>query len=154
MNAAIPITEVLPAGATPMRATFAMWGLGAGSESLRQTLNAATLDAAVAMATPPMTSLDHAKLGFAPFVILETDERAREGRARHMLHFYIVKAKRDWRSVGPCGSARKVAIPYAVHSGSLPMNAFDPRRPFDVAAGDDRVTGRHGGEPRLVEARR
>lgn len=133
--------------------SFAKWGLDpSGHEQRAYQLDADTLDEAVKRCVPEPMALNVASLGFDPFVILETDERVRAGKARHVLHFYIVKAKREWRSVGPLGSARKVAVPYAVHQGSLPMNAFEPRRPFD-AKFDCPATGRQPGEDSLIELR-
>jgi hypothetical protein len=134
--------------------SFTKWSMDpSGYESRAYPLDADSLDEAAKLCTPGMMPLNLASLGFDPFVILETDERVRAGKARHVLHFYIVKARREWRAVGPLGSARKVAVPYAVHQGSLPMNAFEPRRPFDVAKGDCPATGRQPGEDGLIEVR-
>jgi hypothetical protein len=141
-------------GTNRMGKTYGMWPLGkSGHETYRQALCASSLDDAVKIATPPMAPLDVAKGGWPPFVILETDDRARPGKAQHVLHFYIVKAKREFRAVGEFGTAKKVAIPYAIHQGSLPMEAFEPRRPFDPMR-DCRITGAQPGEAAMIEARR
>ncbi len=141
---------------TPMRVSFATWQLstlaGGSLEAECKGLNATSLDEAIKLATPPEMPVQLASGGFPAFVILETDDTAREGKARHTLHFYTVKVKRDWRAVGPHGDARKVAIPYAVHSGSLAMSEFDPRRPFQAGT-DDPANGRQPGEARMIEAR-
>jgi hypothetical protein len=134
--------------------TFTAWGLGGGDGCDSEDLNAATLGEAVALRTPPMMPAAHAKGGFPSFVILETNDAAREGKPRLILHFYNVKARRDWRAIGPFGMAQKAAIPYAVHAGSLAMEQFEPRRAFSTLHGDDPVTGRQPGEGRLLEARR
>ncbi len=146
--------------ATAMRVSYATWVLVPGDsfshEDQRHELDATTLAEAVNLATPTMSPAHlYPKGGEPSFVILETDERADEGHARHTLHFYNVKAKRDWRVFGSAnfGQPLKVAIPYAVHSGSLAMNAFDPRRPFDAFA-DHPGNGRQPGEARMIEARR
>ena len=135
-----------------MGKSFATWTLDAdGRERSRVDLAAVTLDEAVKLATPPMMLAKYVKGGLPSFVILETDDTAREGKARHMLHFYNVKSRRDWRATGPCGLAQLNVIPRAIHAGSLPMNAFEPRRPFDARL-DHPGNGRQPGEPRLIEA--
>lgn len=154
MNATLPIVTGNAQRTVPMCVTFTLWRLSScgNLEALRKELPAASLAEAVKMATPATMPLALVSGGLPSFVILETDDRAREGEARHKLHFYIVKAKREWRNVGECGTPKKLAIPYAVHSGSLAMNAFDPRRPF-CAGIDDAANGRQPGEARLIEAR-
>lgn len=139
--------------ATRMGKAFAMWPLSEyGNEAARQDLHASTLADAVVIATPPPVKAALAKGGWPAFVILETDDTAREGKARQVLHFYTVKSKRSWRPIDTGGTAC-FAIPYAVHAGSLPVEAFTPRRPFDAAL-DDPANGRQPGEGQLVESRR
>lgn len=148
MNEAVAINAQR---AVPMARTFSTWRLSEnGTETRRRYLDAATLDEAVRLATPPPMVTSLARGGFPGFVILETDDTARDGKARHMLHCFTVKVRREWRAVGPGRSAQQVAVPYAVRAGSLPMNAFEPRRPFD-ACQDDAVTGRQSGEAQLLE---
>lgn len=141
----------MPPRAAAMRTTFTCWPIFTSSAGGvdRRDLAAATLDEAVKLATPPVTEAKYAKGGFSPFVILETDDTAREGKARHIAHFYNVKAKREWRTIAP-HETRKMAVPYAVHAGSLAMDAFEPRRPFD-AFQDHPGNGRQPGEARLIE---
>lgn len=142
------------ARAVRMGKTFAMWPLNEyGYEAHRQALCASDLEDAVKIATPPMMKASIAKGGFPPFVILETDDTARPGTARHKLHFYIVKCRREHRSTGPFGMVELNAVPYAVHTGSLAMDEFAPRRPFD-AKFDCPGTGRQPGEGQMVEVRR
>lgn len=136
---------------TAMGKFFATWTLGDGGEQQRcDLLEATTLAEALAFATPPIMPLALAKGGFPAFVILETDDAAREGRARHLVHFYTVKVRREWRSIGPLGSTAQAAVPYAVHGGSMAMDAFEPRRPFRAGV-DDAANGRQPGEARLIE---
>lgn len=138
--------------AAPFRAkSFAAWELGEGNGANRKELNATTLDEAVALQTPPIMPVAEAKGGFPSFVILETDHRASDGEPAHKLHVFNIKVRRDWRAIGPLGSAQKAAIPYAVHAGSLAMKAFEPRRRFSTRAGDDPITGRQPDEQRVVE---
>lgn len=155
VNEAFAIDRAAATMPRPMRCAFATWTLcddARFAESARRELDASSLDEAVKQATPPPMPVALARGGFPAFVILETDETAREGSARHTLHFYTVKVKREWRSTRPLWSQQQVAVPYAVHSGSLAMAAFDPRRPFDAAL-DCPGNGRQPGEARLIEAR-
>lgn len=132
---------------------FTKWNLGDPAREQRaHPLKAETLDEAVRLSTPPIMVLDQARGGFPSFVILETDDRVRAGKARQVLHFYVVKVKREWRAVGIPAITRKVAVPYVVHQGSLPMDACEPRRPFSART-DDPVTGRQPGEDHLIELR-
>lgn len=144
------LAHVLP---SQMRTAYATWNLG-DHASDRRELDAATLEQAVALATPPMMPARLAKGGFPAFVILETNDAAAEGRARQRVHFYTVKVKREWCRVDSLGNTTTLtANPYAVPSGSLAMDAFEPRRRFR-AGEDDPVSGRQAGEGRLVEANR
>lgn len=153
MNAALPMTETLPA-AVPMRKTFAMWPLSEyGNPTWRQALCASSLADAVKICTPPPVKAALAKGGWPSFVILESDDTAREGKARHTLHFFTVKSRRSWLPLGSFGETVQAAVPYVVSAGSLPMDAFEPRRPFD-AMKDDPGNGRQPDEARLIEARR
>ena len=138
----------------PMGKTFAAWKLGHfGGEMERHELAARTLDEAIKLATPPMFPAKLMPKGGEPsFVILETDDTAREGKARQTVHFYTVKARREYRLLdrGDPHSASHCAVPYAVYQGSLPMNAFDPRRPFQGGE-DNAANGRQPGEARLID---
>jgi hypothetical protein len=148
MNAVSPMPR-----ARPLRKTFAAWEMNdRGYEAACQPLAADNLDEAVKLMTPHVAPIALARVGNDPFVILETDETAREGRARHMLHFYMIKVRNEWRSIGPLGSTAKAGVPYAVHMGSLPMNAFEPRRQFDAHM-DCPGNGHQPGESRLIEVR-
>ena len=147
------VAHPIAARAVRMGKTFTAWRLDKdGRESARIDLGASNLKDAISTATPHTMPVALARGGFDPFVILETDETARDGKARHVLHFFTVKAKRDWRSTGPGGVVQQVALPYAVPCGSLPVNAFEPRRPFSLVAGDCPITGRQPGECVLIEA--
>lgn len=150
----IALAEAGMPSTTPLRRTFAAWGLGRGNGCDRQDLNAETLEQAVALRTPPMVPAAHVKGGFPSFVILETDDTARDGEPRQVVHFYNVKVKRCYRNIGPFGTAQQAAVPYAVHAGSLAMEQFEPRRAFSLRLGDDPVTGRQPGDGRLIEVRR
>lgn len=147
------LTQATAPRAVPLGRHFNYWPLSEyGNESYRQALCAYDLADAVKICTPPPLKAALAKGGWPSFVILETDETARDGKARHVLHFYNVKAKREWRRLGDCGEAVQAAVPYVVHAGSLPMDSFEPRRPFSALT-DDHVSGRQPNEPRLIEVR-
>jgi hypothetical protein len=137
--------------AVQLSKTFAAWGLGRGNGCDREDLNVETLEQAVVLRTPPMVPAAHAKGGFPSFVILETDDTAREGEPRHVLHFYNVKVKRCYRRIGQFETAQQAAVPYAVHAGSLAMEQFEPRRAFSLRRGDDPITGRQPNDGRLIE---
>jgi hypothetical protein len=152
MSALHPVIAdaIAPFVPTALRRTFATWTLGEGGEQERRDLDAETLAEAVVLATPPVMPATIAKGGFPAFVILETDDTAREGKARHLLHLFTVKVRREWRSIGPAGMRQRAAVPYAVAAGSLPMDAFKPRRPFDSRL-DHPGNGRQPGEGQLIE---
>lgn len=149
------LNRILPMRAETMGKSFDTWTLdtlhmpGTGERECKP-IDAASLDEAIALATPPAMAAAHAKGGFPPFVILETDDTAREGKARQVLHFFTVKVRREWRAIGPLGSAAQAAVPYAVMAGSMAMDAFEPRRPFR-AGRDDPANGRQPGEARMLD---
>ncbi|NJC06543.1 hypothetical protein GGQ97_002336 [Sphingomonas kaistensis] len=131
--------------------TYAAWLL-TGGEQRRITLAALTLDQAVAEMTPSPVRASEAKGGWASFAILENNDTAGEGQARQTLHIFAVKARREHRRFGLNPVAVAAAVPYAVPIGSLDVEAFEPRRPFDAFL-DCPVNGRQPSDSRLIEVR-